>query len=976
MAKNNLQKNFDNFKDYREKIDKSLKDELSLFDRFSENITRRAKGHLQVTLNNLEATESSLKELKIKAKELKDSLFYHDETKVIDRQEIITDTETQVRNENENILEFEYRNIADKVQSSDYLNKALLQSAFDFFDSYKMKYSKNVIDLDDLYKFFSEKNKIFDRTIKKYHDDVLESFIALDNDIKEMDTRISFLIQQKNSKLNRLNGFYETETKAYLDNQLTFSVENNLNSDEIKDLIQDKVDQFSTFKQHVLNQEIKVKKILHQEYLDLYEKVLNKILQRRGNLLVQDPNFFNHVGESITNLKQEIVFAKSQGLASLPDLIKTYNNVIKYKSIYTSSQKRAKNMTKKFLKMKKQIFFEYQKQSRSLIFQMEKYYKLYLDLLKVDPFLAQIIGDNATKIIKDEINYLSTLKINKEHKLNVNFDIKTLQIKQQINDIEAKLIYEVERQIFMQDIDLLSNILDMQTYYIDKQTDIYLSQLELQKEKYNIFRLESAINAFFKHEIKINNINRKYLSLVTELLVDYIRESETHNIHVVEALSEIKLALKEYDINALHFKTLYENEKRFLVIQSNRVSEETKINNEFILTTYENQMRFAKEQIDLAENEFRMRVESIMTAVDEEREYYFNIIENQMTKFNKRKRTIADEYQAKLYHDTFLLEETTDPKFKKQLEKEIKKHKDIYENLVKGIEIELDGNQVIVDAKRRLRELDSHLEDALVDATKLRDDTLEEMQDLFTFSKQKYDYLKEYLSQKVNPLEPNFYNALESSKKRLHYKLKVAEIELDDKTKDLLNNYLNVYFENRPELDKDKVMEKINQMQAEKEIINLEYENEIHGIEDLYENNLLVLQEEKNDLINQSKLLKDNIKIKEETVISQKKYDLESLETLYFQQQNKKQTSFEKEIDTLTKEYNNTLAQSKKYIYDLSSAFEKVLKVYKPYLKITQNNKKIRNIVKRTDKQIKQKEKQELKVLAKTLKKQKLLIKD
>lgn len=976
MAKNKIQKNFDNFKDYREKIDKSLKDELSLFEHFSDSITNKAKGHLQVTLNNLEATETSLTELKIKAKEIKDSLFYHDETQVIDRQEIITDTETQVRNENQNILKFEYQNVSDKVQSSDYMNKALLQSAFDFFDKYKIKYAKNIIDLDDLYKFFSEKNKTFDKTLKKYRDDVLDSFNTLDNEIKEMDSKISLLIQQKNSKLNNLNNFYEQETKAYLDNQLTFSVETNTDSQEINDLVQDKVEQFNTYKQHLLGQEIKVKEILHQEYLDLYDKVLNKILQRRGNILVQDPNFFNHVQDTILNLKKQIVFAKNQNLASLPDLIKTYNNVIKYKSIYTSSQKKAKKMTKKFLKMKKSIFFEYQKQSRSLIFQMEKYFKLYLDLLKVDPFLAQIIGDKATKIIKDEINYLSTLKINKEHKVNINFDIKTLLIKQQINDIEAKLIYEVERQIFMQDIDLLSNIIDMQSYYIDKQTDIFLSQIDLQKEKHNIFKLESAINAHFQHEIKINNVNRKYLSLVTELLVDYIRESETHNIHVVEALSDIKLALKEYDISALHFKTLYENEKRFLVIQSNRVSEETKINNEFILTTYENQMRFAKEQIDLAENEFKMRVEAIITAVDEEREYYFNIIENQLTKFNKRKRTIADEYQAKLYHDTFLLEEATDSKFKKQLEKEIKKHKEIYENLIKNVEVELDDNQVINDAKRRLRELDAHLEEALLDATKLRDDTLEEMQGLFTFSKQKYDYLKDYLNQKVNPLEPTFYNALESSRKRLNYKLKMAEIELDDKTSDLLNNYLNVYFEDRPELDKEKILEKINQMQLEKEIINTEYEVQINKIEDLHNSNILVLQEEKNDLINKTNLLKDNLKIKEETVISQKRYDLESLEANYQQQQDKKQISFENEINNLTKEYNNTLAQSKKYIYDLSIAFEKVLNTYKPYQKITKNNKKIKNIIKRTDKQIKTKEKQELKVLAKSLKKQKLLIND
>jgi hypothetical protein len=69
-----------------------------------------------------------------------------------------------------------------------------------------------------------------------------------------------------------------------------------------------------------------------------------------------------------------------------------------------------------------------------------------------------------------------------------------------------------------------------------------------------------------------------------------------------------------------------------------------------------------------------------------------------------------------------------------------------------------------------------------------------------------------------------------------------------------------------------------------------------------------------------------------------------------------------------------TLQESKKYINNLSQAFSKVLDTYKPYLKLTKNNKKIRVILKRTDRLIKRKQKQELKQLAKKLRKQRLLL--
>jgi hypothetical protein len=974
LAKNKIQTNFDNFETYKNKTDKALVEELSLFERFTESIMNRAKDHHQVTLNNLEETRESIAGLKDKVEELKHNIFYHKETLIIDRQKIINETEKSIQVQNQNILEFEYKNIQDKVANYDYLNKALLQSSFDFFAEFKLYYAKDIMDFEELYKFFEEKNLVFQKIIQKYESEIMSSFNTLDNEILDMNDRIALLMQQKNSQLNKIYDFYQKETSSYIDNQLSFSAELDLSSEEIKNLIDDKIKQFRTFKNHLLNQESKIRKILHEEYVDLYDKVLQKILQRRAHFFFGDSDFFDHVETSTTKIKEQIVYAKNENKDNLGTLIRRLKRAKKHQKIKANAEKRARRMTNKFLKMKKGIFFEYQKESRMLINEMDKYYKLYLDILKVDPFLAQIIGDNATKIVKDEVNYLTTLKINKEHKINVNYDIKTLRINQQINEIESKLIYEVERQLYLQDIDLLSAIMDVQNFFIDKIADTAISKNHMMQEKNQIFRLEKAIASYLKYELSINNINRRYHSLVTKLMTDFIRNIEGHNIKVVDALSDIKLALKEYDIAAIHFKTLFENEKRFLVMQSTRVDQENKINNEFILTTLKNRMRFAEEQISLANDEFRMRGQAIITAVDEEREYYQDIIDNQERSAKVRKQDYLDEYQAKIYKYQTDLLEVTDKKELKKLEKDYSKVKEKYQALIAKSEMTIIENEITADARRRLHQLDDHLQEALEEAAKLRDDTIEEMQEIYNNAKARYDYLKVYLENKVNPLEPTFYQQLESSKKRYERKLKIAETELDLKTKSLLENYLQVYFEDKPEVDKIKIIEFIEGLETEKNLALTEYQTTIENIESEYQNQIASLNQDKGNIIEKLKITKQKILDQKKVEISKKTQQLHLMENKYMNQQEQKKHSFENEISNLTNEYNTTLQQSKKYISNLSQAFNKVLNTYKPYVKLTKNNRKIRHIIKKTNHNIKLKEKRELRTLERSLRKHKLLI--
>ncbi len=954
---------FDNFKQYEEKVKMASDKEQKLFDDFHESIQQHAKSHKQTTLNNLHEAEQSLSELKQKAELLKDSVFYHEETVIVDRQAIISETEDKIHDENRNILHYEYNQAGERIDSLDYLNKAMIQVKYNFFERFKDLYTNQILDYKDLYQFFWEKASEFDETLNHYQEEILRSFQELDKEITDMDDRISLLIQQKNSKLNDVNAFYRQEMDFFMDNQFTFSLDIDPSSPAMKSMIADKIAQLDTFKQHLMDQEEKVKGILHQEYLELYEKTLDRFKKRRGNELFDNVDFFYNPQVYIKQYQEEIAEAEDQGFVTLKTLINRYNKAIRYPKELHDLEKKSRHITRDFLEMKKGIFLEYQKENHNLIFQMEKYYKLYIELLKIDPFLAQIIGDNSTKIIKDEINFLSILQMNKEHRINVNFDIKTLKLKQQINEVESKLAYQSEKLMIEQDIDILNTLRDIQLFFSENQGNSALIYNSLSKEKLLIERLETAINYHLEYLVKESNLNRKFLSMITQMLESHIRDQESHNIKVVDAASKIKLALKEYDILALHYTTLYENEKRFLVLQSNRVNEESKINNEFILTTFENQMRFSSEQLMLANDEYKLRVESIMKAFDEERQYYTDIVKHRIKSYQDREKNISDEYQAKLYYDSFMIQEIEDTKQIKVYEKQIEQNKKVHDNLITSIEQQIANDKVISDARRRLRELDAHLEIALRDAETIRNDTIEEMTQLYEDAKNRFESLKPYLENKVNVLDPTFYRSLERIKERHNQKIRAAEKDLDEATKELIQDYLVVFFEEQPQIEKDLYLSQIEQLQDERNLLKEEYSKNIEKVEFKHSVKMKDLDKELVGIYNNIDHLRSTVLKSSEKEINQKRLELDALEKRYQVNDQKQTTSFQTEIQNLTQEYNNSLIENQRYYTSLSTAFDKILKTYYPYLKAAQNNKVIKQVVKTNEKRMEKRRAKETKDL-------------
>lgn len=948
MAKSdkNLQAELDNSKTYSESVKNAFHEEMKLYEDFYAKITHHATTHRQITFNNLAEIKEKLEKLKTEAKSIKDSLFYHEEYEIVDRQEIIATTENGTHRQNESFLEYHYQDKADILNSLDYLNKALIQTRTSFFESYQRYYLKNIFENESFFNYFLDASKEFNEILDRHQSEILELFLRLDEEIKNMDNSISQIIKRKNRTVSKSNRFFEEEMKNFIDNQLLFSAESDPTSIDIQALISDKIHQFETIKSHIAEEDKKISSMFRRDYQELYQQVLARQLTQKSNLISEKLSFFDDPESSLKELKMRILSAKEQGNnIALKDAINLYQKAKKHLEIRKQAEKKSAKLIINVETDKRSLLKEYRISTNRILMELERYLDLFQSLMNKDTFLAQAIGDYSSKIIKDELNRLSILQLNKELKTNINYDIESLKIKSKINEIELEMTYVVKKQMVLQEIELLDTIAQAQQFLLYNKAKFVRSQLDIKKDAWSIGRLEKAMNVHLDYLHATSNISRTIQSQFFDKVIRQIRSEETHHIHVQAAASKVKLVLKEFDIKALHFKTMMENEMAYIVMQSSRVNEENLIHHEFILTTYQNQMRFSKEQIELADNEYRLRVEAIQRTINEEKTYFEDLIRNKMRGYEKTRKQVEDEYESKLYQNRNVYSQTEDSKIHKILDKEAKVLKKNHDEFMSKWLKDMTKDPVVESAKRRIRELQEDFIDAMEDALSLRDETLLQMADIYEDAKSHYHVLKPFLDNKMNVLDPEFYHAVERINKRFSYKLKLAEAILDEESKGLLEEYLKVYFEPQELVEVASYEPLLTQLTTAREEERTKYEQKMQQIEDEFKADMSLLDQEEIKFDESMILIEQAQKFKFDTTKKQLETDADNISTEYEAAKQNHNAKRNSSIQTLTTEYETALIKNRKYIESLSLDFSKLLGIYEPYIKTQKKDPLIRKIL-------------------------------
>ncbi|MGM0495206.1 MAG: hypothetical protein ACQERX_00900 [Bacillota bacterium] len=891
-------KNKYNTDKYKKKLDKSYSDELSFFNEFYQTINGIAKKNQQISLNNLKESKLALENLREKANKITESIINHDEHMIVEKQKKIRNSLTSIHNNNYKIYNYEKENLNKNVFSTEKFFDNIIKFNQEFFESYKYFLSSSIYEIDSIYNFLEEKNESFNYVLNKHFSEIQEEFANLDDKISKIDKEIESLMLAKKQKETILDEFFNVEIKNLIENQINFSINQDPYSSEISSITETRIYQFNQFKKHILKQENRLETKLANETKNVFQE------------------HYSYIFNKTNNNKKAVKYAN-----------KKTNDLVK------------ENLA---------ILYNFKKENINKLFQLKKYLNLYLNLYKVDPFLGQLFVDNLSKFISDEVGFTRLYKMNKSQKYNLYYTYKLAELNQKIKLMEFNLIHFIKKKFIEQEIDITNIIFDINSYLLDNKDNIDTTRIVLKRDHLYLNYLDKLFEVHQQNLIDNDKIDRTFLYDFSEYLNEYIREKENLDIKLISATSDIKLALKESSIESLHFRNLYENEKRYLLIQQNRLKSETDINYEFILTTYENQMRFAKEQIKLADEELKLRLNSIIETINSERDHFYKLIDEEVKEKEKAADSKFATYQKNVYNLIDKLETSDSKVSKNKTQKQLDKLRKEYRKEIDIIIEKYIENKKINLYNKRLQELDMYLEDAFLNASKLYDETFREMDEIYRFAEDKYNEIIETVDKESYPLDEFLYNSLQDMKDRLNYRIKYTEIALYEKIHDKLEAFKSIYFENQIQFKTNKIMNLLNGYQEEKNNLKETYNTKLEDTN----NNHLIQIEEYNQEIFDHQLEHKNIK---QEIINKKK----SLINKKTSERNKKDHNFKdflltiknnhkEDLENLIINYYHQTEDNKTFNKQLKNNYQKLLDNYKNYINYSKKSKNIRKLIKKT----------------------------
>ncbi len=900
---------------YKKKLDKSYSDELSFFDKFYKKINNIAKNNQQTTLNNLKESKQTLENIKKKSKKTMESIINHDKQMVIEKQRKIRNSLTAIHNNNYKIYNYEKENLNKNVFSSEKFFDNIIKFNQEFFESYKYFLSSSISEIDSFYSYLEEKNKSFNYVINKHFSEIQEEFANLNDKISKIDKEIESLMLAKKQKDTILDEFFNVEIKNLVENQINFAINQNPYSSEINLITETQVYQYNQYKKHLLNQENRLKAKLANEIKIIFQEHFNNIYNKTNN----------------------------------------NNKALNY------ANKKTSNLVKRNL----DILFNFKKNNVNKLYQLKRSLNLYLNFYKVDPFLGQLFVDNLSKLISDEVGFTRLYKMNKSQIYNLYYTYKLAKLNQEIKLMEFNLIHFIKKKFIEEEIDITNIIFDINSFILDIKGNIVTTRIVLKRERFYLEYLDKLFEIHLQNLIDNDKLDRNFFYNFFDLTNQYIRDKNNLDIKLVSASSDIKLALKESSIESLHFRNLYENEKRHLLIQQNRLKSETNINNEFLLTTYKNQMRFAKEQIKLADEELKLRLNSIIETINSEREYFYKLIAEEIKEKEKAADSKFATYQKNIYNLINGLENNDSKISKNKIHKQLEKLRKEYRR-----EIDLIIEKYIDDKKiyiynKRLQELDIYLEDAFSNASKLYDETYEEMDKIYQHAEDKYHKFNKIIDKKSYPLDDVLFISLKEIKDRLNNRLKQTEIALYEKIQDKLDTFKSIYFKMQNQLNSNNIMDLLNQYQKEKTYLKDNYNN---ILEEINKNHLIQIEEYNQEIFEHQieyKEIKQEIINKKKTLINKKTSE-----------RNKKDHNFKdflltiknnhkKDLENIIISYYHQTEDNKVFNKQLKNNYQKLLYNYQNYIKYSKKSKNIRKLIKKTLKETRKEKKVVLKKLNK-----------
>ncbi len=269
---------------------------------------------------------------------------------------------------------------------------------------------------------------------------------------------------------------------------------------------------------------------------------------------------------------------------------------------------------------------------------------------------------------------------------------------------------------------------------------IALKQTKAKKHIQSVIRKHTLNMQFHNEEKKVNYALTKATRLAD---IDKTYQQENAKNELIYQQGLIELADKEYELQLLKIRSLYDNEMLLTKAQAERLNVGASVNESMISTTLESQMHFARQQIKYAENEYQVRLENIDTALKREVEYAKEKLNQRRQTYRSDIHELKNERDRKLSDLAYRQALFTDPRDKRKLKEQETAIRSSYNEKIETIEQEEANDDTVKRYLSQIEGAKNRAEKAKEDARQLKEKTIKTFKDMLEQTDQKLGAFKD-----------------------------------------------------------------------------------------------------------------------------------------------------------------------------------------------------------------------------------------
>ncbi len=734
-----------------------------------------------------------------------------------------------------------------------------------------------------------------------------------------------------------------------------------LQSEESDDALSDRIEQtFQERRQEIdnemqaLDEQFEAKKAqLIEQKENIYTTTLDTLKQKYATKLENERETKENLQKDLKTLRLDILQADKEGQdEKLKNLLKVYDNKEKSNlSLYEEKLER---------KAKKKVKSETKKIDNKL-YKLEKNY--------LEEFYALRLKQEKIRIEKGDSKELFKLRedfkgLSEDLKYNKNLHSTLKETLQQfeafIEDVDKfkkalnDLYLEREHSFLTMQINTLNQLQSLEKAFKSIQMDLvkhFRTKLfdDHQMRETVQHEIRKHTQEIKKHQ-KLSRIDKRLIDEENYVLIKQLSDEEDIQSEKIYQNALIELADKEYELQLLKIRSLYDNEIDLTKSQADRLNIGYDVNEAMVSTTLESQILFAKQQIEYATSEYQLRLENIEQSLDKEKEYAEEKLNEHQQKYKTDRIDIIKERDRKLEDLSYKQALFTEEKDKKLLNEQEEKIRQAYAARLQKIDDAETADPYVSRYKKQLENAYNRAEKAKEDAKNIRDKSIATFENMLHSSEEKLAQFKN--NKDSADLTPMIESEESTAKNRLNQSIADAKSLYEEKVSDPKKRLAQLDEALSKIHDESDLKEKTNTLLDEKTTIERALEAEKNAIDDKLDQTIASIKEEKETFLTEHERVKETLLQDSSTIQSNHERDIKaSINTLKKQFEKQRSTfkteiteeisRFKKQLDTAFKSLNNTISPAQ-------SAYDKYLK------SVTSNTqKRERNVKSNLDKELK-----------------------